>query len=168
MEKGVTSATYNERIYQTGYRREYCEMIIKYAEEGKNVGEFAAKVNVCHGTVVFWATRYPEFRKAKETAKLRYKAYWEELKRTSAERKFRYTEFLFMMVGNFGYRNPHNSPKSKVHPAEGGHEVQSHEKSFSRLVVWSFSRIRTGDEGRETGDVGPDDFGPEDLGPDDF
>jgi hypothetical protein len=112
MENGAAFKVYNNRAYKTGYRPEYCGMIIKHAEEGRNLAEFAAKLNITFSTLKRWVKAYPEFKKAKETAKLKHAAYWEELKRNAAQKQFTYPKFLFVMVSTFGYRNPKRPPKN--------------------------------------------------------
>lgn len=103
----------NNRVYKTIYKPEFCEMLIKHSEEGGNFMEFAAKVNVSLCSVIKWTKKYPEFKKAKEIAELKYKAYWKDLYRNHKQRKFHYWEFLFVMVNAFGYQNPNRPPKEK-------------------------------------------------------
>lgn len=114
MKKKVTSKNSTNKIYRMGYKPEYCEMIIRHSEEGGNIEEFAAKINVHKRRLSYWSNEYPEFRQAKETAKLKYIAYWVELRRKFVQRKFKYTRFLFLMIGAFGYQNPHRPSKPET------------------------------------------------------
>lgn len=92
--------------YGTKYRSEFCEMVMEFAEQGKNLKEFAGANRISLNSIERWAKRYPEFHEAVEIAKLKHEAYWWDLARRHMNEKFNYHLFLFVMVNLHEYSNP--------------------------------------------------------------
>jgi transposase-like protein len=51
------------------YKPEYCELLIKHAEEGYSFESFAGRIGVTPKTLYNWEQEHPEFLQAKTVAK---------------------------------------------------------------------------------------------------
>lgn len=53
----------------SGYKPEYCQLVIEHMKSGKSIAAFAAAVGVSRETIWKWGKAHPEFRNACEVAK---------------------------------------------------------------------------------------------------
>ncbi|MGE5681721.1 MAG: hypothetical protein ACM34K_12660 [Bacillota bacterium] len=166
LSQNTAALSKSHRIYATKYKHIFCEMILKNAEEGRNLREFAAKIEVSTRTILDWAKKYPEFNYALEVAKTKQEAYWWDLARKHMNEKFCYNLFLFVMVNLCGYRNPdmHINFIEKQEPDNGVvilpevktideilEEEEDERTAENEIEQSSISRSRTGVEPAENG-----------------
>lgn len=68
----------------TGYRPEYCDLLVEHMAEGASITSFAAEIDVSRSTITEWTYIYPEFHAAVKRGKAKCAAWWERVGRTNA------------------------------------------------------------------------------------
>ncbi len=63
----------------TDYREEYCDLVIEWGKLGKSKSWMAAKLDVCHQTLLRWEAAHPAFCEAMARAEAQAQAHWEDL-----------------------------------------------------------------------------------------
>lgn len=79
----------------SGFKIEFCQMLVNHCSEGYSFQSFAVRINVLPKTLDEWAEEYPEFAKARTIAALKQKIFWEMKAVEACSEKFSYSIFRY-------------------------------------------------------------------------
>ena len=88
----------------TGYKPEYCEMLINHRASGRSYETFAAIVGCSISTLYNWEVAHPDFMEAKEIALPLALAKWEDMGIAGTAGKlkgFNATSYVYIMKNRF-------------------------------------------------------------------
>ena len=90
----------------TKYKPEYCELVVKLAEEGASITELALHIDVDRHTLNEWEKVHPEFSTALKRARALQESWWEKEARVSLRDKdFNHVLWYMNMKNRFGWRD---------------------------------------------------------------
>ena len=69
------------------YKPEYCQQIVEFAKQGKNLTAFADSIGVVEARLCDWCKQHPEFEEARAMAKQCLKIYYENFTMAAAAGK---------------------------------------------------------------------------------
>ncbi len=88
------------------YDEKYCQGIIDFCKEGRSFVAYAAKIDKNVDTLYEWASKHPKFSEAKDIAKQKCQAFFEEAGRKGMFGEiegFGHTNWIFNMKARFGW-----------------------------------------------------------------
>lgn len=86
---GVTVKTRGPQGPKSGYKKEYCQVVIDIMKKGEAISSVCAALGRDRYTVLTWAKIYPEFGEALHLGKELCQAWWEKLNMLVATGKYK-------------------------------------------------------------------------------
>jgi len=96
------------------YKPEYCQQIVKFAKQGKNLTAFASSIGVIEARLCDWCKQHPEFEEARAMAKQSLKVYYENFTMAAAAGKIENCKPELVKLFAAKYAGMYATPHTRV------------------------------------------------------
>jgi len=96
------------------YKPEYCQQIVEFAKQGKNLTRFAESINVIEARLCDWCKQHPEFEEARAKAKQCLAIYFEDFTMAAAAGKIENCKPELVKLFAAKYAGMYATPDTRV------------------------------------------------------